>query len=132
MDNDDEEKISTFNLADKIGNHEKFKKATKYAIEEAYQKYWTNALDDPNLTRLIFYRKIKTNFELESYLDTRSFEQRRVIAKMRCSDHALEIEKGRHKGIPRPERIFTFCRNGQIEDEEHFLFICNMYKLLKN
>ena len=126
-----EKLVNTFNLADKIGNHEKFKKATKCAIEDAYQKYWTNSLKDPNLTRLLFYKKIKTEFSMESYLNTTNFEYRRAIAKLRCSDHALEIEKGRHKGIPRPERTCTLCRNDQVEDEEHFLFICKTYNSLK-
>ena len=50
---------------------------------------------------------------------------------LRCSDHALEVEKGRHKGTTRTERICAVCGNGQIEDEEHFLFKCNMYNSLK-
>jgi hypothetical protein len=126
-----EKLISSFNLADKIGNHEKFKKATKYAIEDAYQKYWTSELKGPNITRLLFYRKIKTKFKMENYVNTASFEHRRAIAKIRCSDHVLEIEKGRHKGIPRAERICNLCHNGQIENEEHFLLICDAYDSLR-
>ena len=123
--------INTFNLADKIGNHVKFKNATKYAMEEAYKSFWTNSLTDPNLSRLIFYKKIKTGFKLENYLDTVGFKHRRAIAKFRCSDHSLEIEKGRHKGIPRHARTCTLCHNDQIEDEEHFLVLCNAYNFLK-
>ena len=123
--------INILNLADKIGNHEKFKKATKHALEDAYREHWTNSLNDCNFSRLFFYKKIKTDFRMESYLDSICFDQRRVIAKLRCSGHALEVEKGRHKGSTRTERICAACGNGQIEDEEHFLFKCNMYNSLK-
>jgi len=121
----------TFNLADKIGNHEKFKKATKYAMEDTYRKCWTISLSDPTLARLLFYKKIKTEFKMESYLETLGFENRRVIAKIKCSDHALEIEKGRHKNKPRHERICTMCHIGHVEDEEHFLFSCKAYNALR-
>ena len=67
----------------------------------------------------------------ENYLDTVGFEHRRTIAKFRCSDHVLEIEKGRHKGTPRHERLCTMCHNGQVEDEKHFLFSCNSFNLLR-
>ena len=64
-----------------------------------------------------------------------NFQQRRLVSKLRCSDHALEIEKGRHKkggtGTPPNERICTLCKNGQIEDEEHFLLICRIYNPLR-
>ena len=116
---------------DKIGNHQKFKNATKQAIEDAYKSFWTNSLTDPNLSRLSFYKKIKREFEMENYIDTVVFEYRRLIAKLRCSDHALKIEKGRHKSIPKPERTCTLCHTGQVEDEEHFLFFCNTYNFLR-
>ena len=32
-----------------------------------------------------------------NYLKIPGFQQRRHISKLRCSDHALEIEKGRYK-----------------------------------
>ena len=58
-----------------------------------------------------------------------------TISKLRCSVHTLEIEKGRHKkggtGIPKNERICTICKNGQVEDEEHFLLNCQVYNSLK-
>ena len=91
-----------------------------------------NRVKDPNLTRLRFYKKIKNEFVRENYLDTVGFVHRRTIAKFRCSDHVLEIEKGRHKGTPRHERLCTMCHNGQVEDEEHFLFSCNIYNSLKS
>ena len=37
---------------DKIGNHDKFKKATKYSIDKAYVEYWKTQLRKPEQTRL--------------------------------------------------------------------------------
>ena len=42
------------------------------------------------------------------------------------SNHALMIEKGRHKNIERHERKCYFCKE-KIEDEIHFLVNCPMY-----
>ena len=126
-----EKLINVFNLADKIGNHTKFKNATKAAMENGYREYWKNSLNDPNLSRLLFYKRIKREFKMEGYLDAVGFDQRRVIAKFRCSDHSLEIEKGRHNGTERTNRVCNICKNGQIEDEEHFLLKCNIYHSLK-
>lgn len=126
-----EKLINTFNLADKIGNHQKFKKAAKQAMEDAFKEFWTKSLENPNLSRLIFYKKLKTEFKIEGYLDVVNFEYRRSIAKLRCSDHTLEIEKGRHKQIPKPNRTCVLCKTGVIEDEEHFLFVCTTFDSLR-
>ena len=50
---------------------------------------------------------------------------------MKCSDHVLEIEKGRHHKIPRDKRICRVCHEGAIEDEEHFLLKCIAYRRLR-
>ena len=68
---------------------------------------------------------------MEKYIDTLDFKYRRAITKLKSSDHALEIEKGRHKGKLRSERICKACHNGQVEDEEHFLLSCNIYNDLR-
>ena len=61
---------------------------------------------------------------------------RKLISKLRCSDHVLEIEKGRHKkGNARKEekdRVCIFCKNGDVEDEDHFVFKCDTYAQLRS
>ena len=57
---------------------------------------------------------------MEKYLNIENFDNRKVLAKFRCSDHSLEIEKGRHKKIPRSPDI--------LETEKHFLFECEVYE----
>ena len=123
-----EKLISTLNLADKIENYSKFKCAVKKSLEDGFIDYWSNSLNDPTVSRLIFYKKLKTEFKSESYLENLNFERRRALTKLRCSDHALEIEKGRHKGIKdRSKRLCSLCPNPTMEDEEHFIFHCNSY-----
>ena len=52
------------------------------------------------------------------------------------SSHNLLIETGRHKNIPRDQRICPMCKlqfgqNSDIEDEYHFLLICPTYRDLR-
>ena len=88
-------------------------------------------LYNPDLARLSFYREIKDNFKKEKYLEIENFEYRRIIAKLRCSDHSLEIESGRHRKIDRNERFCKHCAVGAIETETHFLLECNKYDALR-
>ena len=46
---------------------------------------------------------------------------------MRCSNHQLEIEKGRHKNIIRQDRLCKVCPDRVIESEEHFMRKCTFY-----
>ena len=64
---------------------------------------------------------------MSQYLNINSFEKRKSITKLRCSDHALAIEKGRHNKLPRETRTCKVCINGSVENEEHFLFDCKFY-----
>ena len=126
-----EKLINRFNLADKIGNHEHFKKVAIYETDKTYNKYWKTELVRGDVSRLTFYREIKDEFKIENYLHIEDFESRKAIAKIRCSAHSLEIEKGRHRNIPRIERICKLCDKGEVESEQHFLLNCDKYDTLK-
>ena len=80
---------------------------------------------------LFLYSKIKTNYIIEPFIENSNFENRKLIVKMRISDHVLEIEIGRYNKINREQRI---CRQYHInvtEDEEHFFFHCQKQKQKK-
>ena len=127
-----EKLTSALNVADKIEDFPKFKEAVKRAIKGGFLDYWTNSLSDPTLSRLAFYKKVKTEFGMESFLGKLNFEQRRAITKLRCPDHVLEIEKGRQKGIKdKFKRLCPLCPNPTMEDEEHFISHCNSYNHLR-
>ena len=78
-----------------------------------------------------FYKVFKLRFEKEPYLDyVSTFNRRRILTKFRCSNHSLEIEKGRHRNIPLENRICPVCKSN-VETETHFLQDCFLYKDLR-
>ena len=40
--------INRFKLADKIGNHKRFKEQTKAIVNETYSKFWEREIKNPN------------------------------------------------------------------------------------
>ena len=61
---------------------------------------------------------------MESYLSISNFEYRKLITKLRISEHNLLIEKGRHLNIPREQHLCSHCKC--IDDEKHFLLHCTI------
>ena len=51
-----------------------------------------------------------------------------MISKLRCSNHDLEIEKGRHREVLAEMRYCNICRNGTVENETYFLLNCEVYQ----
>ena len=51
-----------------------------------------------------------------------------MIAKFRCGILQLHIESGRFNNTKVENRLCNICQEGQIEDEFHFLCICNAYE----
>ena len=126
-----EKLINFFNLSDYSENLENFKIKNKLSIHSSYSRFWEDELKNPDLSRLQFYSTVKSQLKQEEYLEVHTFENRQIIAKLRCSDHSLEIEKGRHRDAPRENRICKVCTEGEIENEEHFLIKCNLYDNLR-
>ena len=62
------------------------------------------------------------------------YKFRKIISRVRCSNHPLAIEKGRYTNpkTPREERICILCTERAIEDEVHFLVNCPVYTNLKD
>ena len=82
-------------------------------------------------SKSLCYRNRKSNIKLEPYLlQVRNKKHRRMLAKLRLSDHKLEIETGRHlrPKIDQDRRICRLCNTSEIENEIHFLMHCNLYK----
>ena len=57
--------------------------------------------------------------------------ERAMLSKLRISAHKLAVEGGRYLIIPKHERICTARNSGEVEDEEHFLLNCSLYKPLR-
>ena len=113
----------------------KFSNLCKERLKQFFIKNWTDKLDSDlasQTSKLHFYSKIKRDFKKEPYLDLPVFEHRKAICKIRCSDHKLAIETGRHRNILYNQRYCKFCKDSQlIETEEHFLLFCSHYNDLR-
>ena len=98
-----------------------------------YNNYWFNEIRNiVSNPKLRTYCTFKFEFVLEPYLlNVKDFKLRKLITRFRVSNHSLHIEKGRHMKpkIPIEERLCYICKNDVIEDEQHFLCMCPMYKL---
>ena len=85
-------------------------------------------------SKLRTYAIFKKQQGFETYLShIKNFKFRRMLTKLRLSNHDLFIETGRHKkGMWRKKemRICPLC-HGDIEDEVHLLFQCPTYNTLR-
>ena len=82
--------------------------------------------------KLRLYKLFKNTLTFEPYLDyIKDFKSRKILTKFRCSDHNLEIERGRHIKLKIEDRLCRIC-NSDIESEKHFLQDCPCYTSIRN
>ena len=96
-------------------------------IKKKYIEFWQDKVLLSN--KLSFYSNVKKSYCIESYLELKNVNQKKNITKLRTSSHNLMIEKGRYLNLNREERL---CPDKITEDEIRFLFICPLYKHLRN
>ena len=78
--------------------------------------------------KLRSYVKFKSEYKTESYIvNIRNRCQRSIIAKLRCGILQLHIETGRFDRTLLQDRTCQICKNGDIEDEVHFICTCLEY-----
>ena len=102
-------------------------KALQEKIQNDYITYWIDAKHKNN-SKLSFYSKVNLSnkYELKFYLKTiKNQNFKKAITNLRISTHNLKVETGRHKNIPKEERICEICN--KVEDEVHFLDECIKY-----
>ena len=124
-----------------------FIKTIKIHMQRSFEIYWNFKLGDPMLEsgKLSLYRKIKSHFRFEPYLNNvHKLKYRRSITALRISSHYLEVEIGRYVNkkedqIERDKRYCMLCLEDNIcllGDEIHAMFVCPKFesyraKLLK-
>ena len=63
-------------------------------MEKRFSEYWNTSVNE-DMARLLFYKSIKNEQGFEPYLNIPNFENRKSIARLRCSNHSLHIKQGR-------------------------------------
>lgn len=102
----------------------------KRVVQDKYIFDWSKAISDVKANaKLRTYCKFKVVFECENYLlCIDDFKLRQCLTKFRISNHDLNIEKGRYLKLDINKRICNKCNLGLVEDEIHFLTVCEYYK----
>lgn len=113
----------------------KINNSFKVYIKTSSKNYFENLIHDKmqnidEKSKLYLYKNLKQNLRFEDYLRTSNFTYRKLITKLRISDHNLNIEKGRHTNIPREQRLCLKCKT--LENEKHFILDCKLNMELRN
>ena len=83
--------------------------------------------------KYLLYKHLINNFDIQIYLKKSiPISLQRLLTKFRLSYHDLFVETGRHKNIPRYNRICSLCNKQDIEDEYHFILICPVYDEIRH
>ena len=105
-----------------------------FTIKNHFKSNWEDGIK--NSSKLAIYSQFKCYLIPESYLEIINIRKKLIaLSKFRCSNHQLAIEQGRHSQILMTDRIFVLCNARNcvvVEDEYHFLLICDDYKLLRH
>ena len=117
-------------ISQDVGNVTRFlKEFQQKVIDCSIQDWHGQVASSPKCEH---YKHFKTMLNVERYISCNlPFAIRKAVAKFRCPNHKLNIEVGRHAGIPREFRTCSHClinnNSYQIEDEYHAFFKCSLY-----
>ena len=101
--------------------------------KEKYRDHWAKLTKSQN--KLETYVSLNRQYTVANYLTTVSDKKmRKTLTKYRLSEHNLAVEVGRHRQtwLPREERLCSFCNQGTVETELHFLIYCNHNQSLRD
>ena len=89
-------------------------------------KTWTDTISFK--PKLRTYTKFKKDFGTEEYLTGfMSRQQRSLLAKFRGGILPLHVETGQWQNVAWEDRLCKLCNQNCVEDEFHFLCICELY-----
>ena len=129
--------IQTLNVVHKLHSRpvdtKEFPQKAKLIIKKNFINFWKLTFADRNREKkLSTYAVLKRDFHIDPYLNLPSFRNRQLISKFICSNHTLEIERGRFSKVPREDRKCSVCTLDKIEDEYHFLLECPAYAQIRS
>ena len=104
-------------------------KLVKDTLTNRYINRWNTEREEVTKgnkeSKLDFYGMIKTKYIAEDYLvEVHDFDTRRAVTQLRISAHRLPVEQGRHKGVPRDQRLCKLCTSSEVGNEIHYLSKC--------
>ena len=113
-----------------VGHVDMFMSQFKQRCLDIDAQTWHTTIS--NYNRLATYSLFKTTLNFEFYLNIQvNPAYKRTLTAFRISAHTLMIEQGRHRNLPRDERLCS-CNLSYIEDEFHFLLICPLYQDIRH
>ena len=99
----------------------------KQRIRDTALQSWKSSINE--MDRLKLYRVFKQNLEIEEYIDKLSSFNKCLIANFRCSGIPLKCVTGvYYEKIDYNLCYCDFCKLPLVENEFHFLLICDAYK----
>ena len=107
----------------------------KTNVQNNFAEHALKTINDMEIyPKLRTYKLVKTNLQFEPYLYITIPKYRSSLSRFRLSSHDLQIERGRYTRPKTPvdDRKCRFCQNNAIEDEIHFLLICNKYNNIRS
>ena len=107
------------------GNLNYFKFLLNLRLKDQVFQSWS--ADMHNNSKCVVYRMYKVNLTFENYLTEFSDYLRFSYLRFRCRNNNFPVERGARENIPRILRICTFCNDGSIGDEFHYLLQCKHF-----
>ena len=102
-------------ISQDIGNKTSFLFAFKQRVSDIQVQDWISKINSSS--RYDIYSKYKLTLEPECYLIDYSLHlYRKDIARIRVGGAGLLVDKGRHIGLNKSERICTLCNTNAIEN----------------
>ena len=98
-----------------------------------FKQNWFEDTKQARILHTCIYRFLKTDFTIETYLNILPKQSRIYLSRLRLSSHPLRIETGRYglNRVDRNQRLCLLCNESEVEDEFHFILVCNKYNQIR-
>ena len=118
-------------ISQDVGDEDYFMFIFKQRLLDNALQEWHTDLNDSR--KALHYKHFKTILNVEKYLTLKiPLKYKIAFSKLRCSNHSLLVETGRHHNILYVDRICNLCNLQEIEDEFHTVIRCPFYNDIRN
>ena len=118
-------------ISQDVGDETYFMYVFKQRILDNALQDWNTDLNESR--KAFHYKHFKIILNVEKYLTTKiPLKYKIAFSKLRCSNHSLLVETGRHHNILFVDRKCFLCNLQEIEDEFHAVIRCPFYNNIRN